>query len=428
MTIVAIVGMQWGDEGKGKIVDLLTPQAHMVIRCQGGANAGHTIVVGADKYVFHQIPSGVLHEGTCCVIGAGVVLDPEALVEEMRQIEARGVPLQGRLFISPKAHITLSYHRLLDTGRENRRGNNRIGTTGRGIGPTYTDKAARCGVRMQDLLHPEHFRKTVQGNLEEINFLLEHFFQTDRVNLDTLCTTYGEYGEILRPFVYDTDALIRDAVNKGDHILLEGAQGSLLDLDHGTYPYVTSSSTNSSGLCAGAGIPPTRLAHVLGVVKAYSTRVGMGPFPTELHDEVGQLLQQRGQEFGATTGRRRRCGWFDAVSVRASVWHNGVTSLVLTKLDVMDTLPRLMICTGYRYKGDVLRDMPSDMSVLQQVEPVYEEMPGWLQETAHLTHYSDFPDAARRYMDRLADLVECEMSIISTGPGRDHTVMRGSIW
>ncbi len=428
MAIVAIVGMQWGDEGKGKIVDLLTPQVQMVIRCQGGANAGHTIVVGAEKYVFHQIPSGVLHPGKRCVIGAGVVLDPEALVEEMRQIEGRGIPLQGRLFISPKAHITLPYHRQLDAGRESRRGSNRIGTTGRGIGPTYTDKAARCGVRMQDLLHPQSFRSAVQGNLEEVNFLLERFFQTDPVDLDTLCHTYEAYGEVLRPFVCDTDAMIREAVSKGEHILLEGAQGSLLDLDHGTYPYVTSSSTNSSGLCAGAGIPPTQLGQVLGVVKAYSTRVGMGPFPTELHDEVGKLIQQRGQEFGATTGRVRRCGWFDAVSVRSSVWHNGVTSLVLTKLDVLDPLPSLWMCTGYRYKGDVLRDLPADMAVLPDVEPVYEEMPGWQQETASLTQYSAFPDAARRYMDRLAELVACEMSIISTGPGREHTVMRGRIW
>lgn len=428
MAVVAVVGLQWGDEGKGKIVDVLTPQAHMVIRCQGGANAGHTIVVGSEKYVFHQVPSGVLHPETRCVIGAGVVIDPAALVEEMQHIRERGIDLRDRLFISPKAHVTLPYHRLLEQGREARRGDNKIGTTGRGIGPTYTDKVARYGVRMQDLLHPQQLRSAVQANVEEVNFLLTHFFNLDAVDLDTLCATYTAYGDTLRDFVQDTDLIVRDAVLKGQHILLEGAQGSLLDVDHGTYPYVTSSNTTSSGLCTGAGIAPTRLTHVLGVVKAYATRVGMGPFPTELYDATGQLLQERGQEFGATTGRVRRCGWFDAVSVRASVWYNGVTSLALTKLDVLDPLPQLALCTGYRYKGDILREMPSDTAVLQQIEPVYEELPGWQQNTAGLTRHQDFPDAAKRYIDRLMEMVDCEVSIISTGYSRDHTIMQGRLF
>ena len=423
MAVVAIVGVQWGDEGKGKIVDMLTPQVQWVIRCQGGANAGHTIVVDDEKYVFHQIPSGVLHAGVGCIIGAGVVIDPESLVEEMQELKARGIDLRGRLFISPKAHVTLPYHRLLDVGREALRGGRKIGTTGRGIGPTYTDKAARNGVRMQDVLSPSTFRERLQSNLTECNFLLREFFQQDPVDPEAVCEAYGGYADILGGFVQDTDIMVREAIGKGEHLLLEGAQGSLLDLDHGTYPYVTSSNTISSGLCSGAGIPPTRLTHVVGVVKAYTTRVGMGPFPTELTDGAGKVLQERGHEFGATTGRVRRCGWFDAVSARASLWHNGVSSLALTKLDVLDALPSLFLCTAYRHGGKVLTDMPSDLTVLQEAEPVYEEMPGWQAPTAGLTAYRDFPDAAKRYIDRLTTVMGTEVSIISTGHGREHAVV-----
>lgn len=428
MAVVAVVGLQWGDEGKGKIVDLLTPRVHMVIRCQGGANAGHTIVVGEDKYVFHQIPSGVLHPTTRCVVGAGVVIDPGAMVGEIQDLLRRGVELRGRFFISPKAHVTLPYHRLLDEGREARRGVNRIGTTGRGIGPTYTDKAARCGLRMQQLIQPATFRTAVQANLDENNFLLEHFFHLPTVQLDEVCAEYADYGEFLRDFVQDTDSLVRQAVQCGEHILLEGAQASLLDLDHGTYPYVTSSNTNTSGLCAGSGIAPSRVTHVLGVAKVYATRVGMGPFPTELHDDIGHIIQERGQEVGATTGRVRRCGWLDAVSLRYSIWHSGVTSLALTKLDVLDPLPELALCTGYRYKGEILREMPSDAAVLQQVEPLYEALPGWQQSTVGMTEYQALPDAAKRYLDHIAQAVDCEVSLISTGYGRDHAVLQGTIF
>jgi adenylosuccinate synthase len=428
MAVVAVVGLQWGDEGKGKIIDLLTSRVHMVIRCQGGANAGHTVVVGEEKYVFHQIPSGVLHPGTRCVIGAGVVIDPGAIVKEIQHLHSRGIDVRGRLFMSPKAHVTLPYHRLLEAGREARRGANRIGTTGRGIGPTYTDKAARCGLRIQELIQPDKFRAAVQANLEENNFLLEHFFHLPTVDLDAVCHEYAHYGNSLREFVQDTDSMVREAVLGGEHILLEGAQASLLDLDHGTYPYVTSSNTNTSGLCAGAGIAPSHVTHVLGVAKVYATRVGMGPFPTELHDDTGQLMQERGQEFGATTGRARRCGWFDAVSLRYSLWHSGVTSLALTKLDVLDSLPHLALCTAYRYKGDILHEMPSDAAVLQQVEPVYEEVPGWQQSTVGLTAYNAFPDAAKRYMDRIAQVVDCEVSLISTGYGREHVVVQGDLF
>src|SRR4030095_13370912 len=409
MAVVAVVGLQWGDEGKGKIIDLLTSRVHMVIRCQGGANAGHTVVVGEEKYVFHQIPSGVLHPGTRCVIGAGVFMYPGPIVEKIQHLHARGIDLRGRLCMSPKAHVTLPYHRLLDEGREARRGANRIGTTGRGIGPTYTDKAARCGLRIQELIQPDKFRAAVQANLEENNFLLEHFFHLPTVDLDAVCHEYAHYGNILREFVQDTDSMVREAVLRGEHILLEGAQASLLDLDHGTYPYVTSSNTNTSGLCAGAGIAPTHATHVLGVAKVYATRVGMGPFPTELHDDTGQLMQERGQEFGATTGRGGRCP-------------------ALTKLDVLDPLPNLALCTGYRYKGDILHEMPSDAAVLQQVEPVYEEVPGWQQSTVGLTEYNAFPDAAKRYIDRIAQAVDCEVSLISTGYGREHVVMQGDIF
>ena len=428
MAIIAVVGMQWGDEGKGKIIDLLTPQVHMVIRCQGGANAGHTVIVDEEKYVFHQIPSGVLHAGTRCVIGAGVVIDPEAIIDEIQHLQQRHIDLRGRLFISNKAHITLPYHRALDQGREALLGEKKLGTTGRGIGPTYTDKSSRCGIRMQELLYPQQFRAALESNLAEKNFLLEHFFHLPPLDLDTICAEYLGYGERLRDFIHDTDGIVREAVLKGDHVLLEGAQGTLLDLDHGTYPYVTSCTTSSSGLCAGGGIAPSRLTHVLGVMKAYATRVGMGPFPTELHNDTGRLLQEYGQEFGATTGRVRRCGWFDAVSARYSVWHNGVTSLALTKLDVLDRLPQLALCTGYRYKGDILRDMPSETHVLEQVDPVYEELPGWQQNTVGLTDYKDFPEAAKRYIARIAQVVDCEMSIISTGYGREHAILQGTIF
>lgn len=428
MAVVAIVGIQWGDEGKGKIVDMLTPQVQWVIRCQGGANAGHTIVADGEKYIFHQIPSGVLHTGVRCIIGAGVVIDPESLVEEMRELKSRGVDLGGRLFISPKAHVTLPYHRLLDASREARRGGRRIGTTGRGIGPTYTDKAARSGVRMQDVLSPSTFRERLESNLPESNFLLRDFFHQEPVDPEEVCEAYGGYADVLREFVQDTDSMVREAIGRGEHLLLEGAQGSLLDLDHGTYPYVTSSNANSSGLCSGAGIAPTRLTHVVGVVKAYATRVGMGPFPTELNDEAGKILQERGQEFGATTGRVRRCGWFDAVSARSSLWHNGVSSLALTKLDVLDALPSLSLCTGYRYRGKVLNDMPSDLTILQEAQPVYEELPGWQAPTAGLTEYSDFPEAARRYIDRLEAVMETEVSIISTGHGREHAVVHKPVF
>ena len=428
MAVVAIVGVQWGDEGKGKIVDMLTPQVQWVIRCQGGANAGHTIVVGDEKYVFHQIPSGVLHAGVRCIIGAGVVIDPESLVEEMQELKSRGVELRGRLFISPKAHVTLPYHRLLDASREASRGGHKIGTTGRGIGPTYTDKAARSGVRMQDVLSPSQFRERLESNLPESNFLLRDFFHQEPIDPETVCESYGGYADILRDFVQNTDVMVREAIGRGEHLLLEGAQGSLLDLDHGTYPYVTSSNTNSSGLCSGAGIAPTRLTHVVGVVKAYATRVGMGPFPTELNSDAGKILQERGQEFGATTGRVRRCGWFDAVSARSSLWHNGVTSLALTKLDVLDALPSLSLCTGYRYRGEVLKEMPSDLTILREAEPIYEELPGWQAPTAGLTAYEDFPDAAKRYIDRLEAVMESEVSIISTGHGREHAVVHKPVF
>jgi adenylosuccinate synthase len=428
MAIIAVVGMQWGDEGKGKIIDLLTPQVHMVIRCQGGANAGHTVIVDEEKYVFHQIPSGVLHAGTRGVIGAGVVIDPGAIIDEIQHLQQRHIDLRGRLFISNKAHITLPYHRALDQGREAYLGEKKLGTTGRGIGPTYTDKSSRCGIRMQELLYPQQFRAALESNLAEKNFLLEHFFHLPPLDLDAICAEYLGYGERLRDFIHDTDGIVREAVLKGDHVLLEGAQGTLLDIDHGTYPYVTSCTTSSSGLCAGGGIAPSRLTHVLGVMKAYATRVGMGPFPTELHSDTGRLLQEYGQEFGATTGRVRRCGWFDAVSARYSVWHNGVTSLALTKLDVLDRLPQLALCTGYRYKGDILRDMPSETHVLEQVDPVYEELPGWQQNTVGLTDYKDFPEAAKRYIARIAQVVDCEMSIISTGYGREHAILQGTIF
>jgi adenylosuccinate synthase len=422
MAVVAIVGVQWGDEGKGKIVDLLTPQVQWVIRCQGGANAGHTIVVGDEKYVFHQIPSGVLHPDVRCIIGAGVVLDPESLVAEMRELEARGIDLRGRLFISPKAHVTLPYHRLLDAGREARRGGRKIGTTGRGIGPTYTDKAARSGVRVQDVLSPSQFRERLETNLPESNFLLRDFFHQEPVDPETVCEAYAGYADTLRDFVQDTDVMVREAIRKGEHLLLEGAQGSLLDLDHGTYPYVTSSNTNSSGLCSGAGIAPTRLTHVIGVVKAYATRVGMGPFPTELQNDEGKILQERGREFGATTGRVRRCGWFDAAILRVSARINGLTSIALTRLDVLDQCEHLKLGVGYRCGAQVLEEFPADPQVLDQCEPIYEEMAGWCAPTTAARCFDDLPPQAQAYVKRVAELSRSPVSLISVGPEREATI------
>ncbi len=426
MSNIVVVGTQWGDEGKGKIVDLLTGEAEFVARYQGGANAGHTVVIGGRQHILHLIPSGVLHEGKKCVIGNGVVIDPAALIEEMDGLSARGVRLDGSLFISRNAHVIMPYHKTLDGANEAGKGSSKLGTTGRGIGPCYSEKMARTGIRMSDLADPERLKEKVRHNVSEYNVLLKSVHGVDGFDWEGVYRDYSAYGARLAPYVADASLMLHRADSEGRNILFEGAQGTMLDVDHGTYPFVTSSSSTAGGACTGTGIGPTRIDGVLGVAKAYTTRVGAGPFPTELTDKTGGLLQARGREFGATTGRRRRCGWFDAVVVRYAVRVNGITGLCLTKLDVLDECGEVNICTAYKYKGDILREMPGEPHVFSRCEPVYEKVPGWKKSTAGRTAMPELPQAARDYIKRLEDYTGAEFAMVSTGPDRDETIMVGT--
>ena len=424
MANIIVVGSQWGDEGKGKIVDLLTAEADVVARYQGGNNAGHTVVIGGEQHILHLIPSGILHPGKKCIIGNGVVIDPGAIIEEMDGLAEKGLSLQGSLFISKRAHVIMPYHKTLDGASEVRKGGSKIGTTGRGIGPAYVDKMARSGLRMSDLVDEDILKEKVERNLEEVNLVLEHVYGLEKYDPKAVFEEYREHGRRLRPFVEDTALLLNRAHTDHKNILFEGAQGTMLDIDHGTYPFVTSSSSTAGGACTGTGFGPTRIDGVLGVVKAYTTRVGAGPFPTELTDKMGDLIQRRGREFGATTGRRRRCGWFDAVVVRYSAMINGLTGICLTKLDVLDECDKLCICTGYKYKGSVMREMPPEPEVFAKCEPVYDEVPGWMASTLGKTSVSELPQTAQDYVKRLEDEVGVEFVIISTGPDRDETIIK----
>jgi adenylosuccinate synthase len=424
MPAVVIVGTQWGDEGKGKIVDLLAPEADLVVRFQGGHNAGHTVVVGTEQFVLHLVPSGVLHSGKLAVIGNGLVIDPAALLEEIDALTARGLDLRGRLFVSHRAHVIMPYHKAIDKESEKHKGARKIGTTGRGIGPTYADKMARVGLRIADLLDPELFRQKLTNSLAEMNYLLGRLYTVRGFDLDTVCQEYLGYTERLRPYIADTADILNDALAAGRKVLFEGAQGTLLDVDHGTYPFVTSSSATAGGATIGTGVGPTRIDRVLGVAKAYSTRVGEGPFPTELGDAQGGVaLRERGQEFGATTGRPRRCGWFDAVVVRYAVRLNGLSGLVITKLDVLDESPDIKICTEYLRGGQRITTIPAVAEHFDQCTPVYETLPGWKQSTLGITHYEDLPLNAQRYLTRLSETVGCPLDVISTGSERDQTII-----
>ncbi|MCB0258502.1 MAG: adenylosuccinate synthase, partial [Calditrichaeota bacterium] len=383
MSVVVVVGAQWGDEGKGKIVDLLSGNFNITARYQGGANAGHTVIIGEKKYILHLIPSGILHPNVECVIGNGVVIDPVALLEEIKLLEKKGVKIKGRLWISQKAHLIMPYHKLLDTVSEEKEGANKIGTTGRGIGPAYVDKANRKGIRIVDLLDREGFERKLRRNLEEKNELLYKIYGILPLDIEKIIKEYLEFDHRIDPYIKDVSVYLNEAIDNGKSILLEGAQGTLLDVDHGTYPYVTSSNPASGGACTGVGIGPTKISEVMGVIKAYTTRVGEGPFPTELTGEAGENLRQAGMEFGATTGRPRRCGWFDAVVARYSVRINGIDALAITKLDVLDHFETIQVCTSYRYNGKLLREFPTDLRVLQNCEPVYESLPGWQQPTSN---------------------------------------------
>lgn len=427
-----IVGAQWGDEGKGKIVDLLSQKADIVARYQGGANAGHTLVIDGKKYVLHLIPSGILHPHVQCVIGNGVVIDPVALMEEIKMLEDYGINIEGRLFISHRAHLIMPYHKLLDAAREKAASandaatdrKNAIGTTGRGIGPAYIDKASRNGVRIVDLLDRKRFSDKLRANIGEVNKLLAKIHDYEELDAEQIADEYCQFDTQIDPYITDTTLLLYDAIQSGKNILLEGAQGAMLDVDHGTYPYVTSSNPTSGGAATGLGLAPTAISKVMGVVKAYSTRVGNGPFPTELHDATGERLRSIGQEFGATTGRPRRCGWLDAFALRYSVIVNGITEIALTKMDVLDTFDEITICTAYKLDGKILKSIPADADTLERVEPMYETMPGWKSSLTGIRTYQDLPQAAKDYIGRIETLSGARVSIISTSPDRADTIIR----
>ncbi len=420
---VVVIGTQWGDEGKGKIVDLLTERAHAVVRFQGGHNAGHTLVVGSKKTVLHLIPSGILREGVMCLIGNGVVLSLAALFEEVDMLERNGVAVRERLRVSEACPLILPHHVALDHARERKRGKQAIGTTGRGIGPAYEDKVARRGLRVADLYDPARFAEKLAEVMDYHNFALAHYFQAEKVDYQRTLEETLAFGERLRPLVADVPGLLDGLAREGRAILFEGAQGTLLDIDHGTYPFVTSSNTIAAAAATGSGVGPDKLHYVLGITKAYTTRVGAGPFPTELDDAVGERLSQRGNEFGATTGRRRRCGWFDAVIQRRAIQLNGVTGLCLTKLDVLDGLETLKVCTAYRVGGELRETPPSGADALARCEPVYEELPGWRESTLGVREFERLPANARRYLERLEELTGARIDIVSTGAERDETIV-----
>jgi len=428
MPVVVVVGMQWGDEGKGKIIDLLAENVDVVARYQGGHNAGHTICFNEKQFVLHLIPSGIFHEDKLCVIGNGVVVDPKALVEEMHQLEETGVNLKGRLLISDRANIIMPYHGTSDKGRESESGFQKIGTTGRGIGPSYADKIARAGIRTCDLRDETYLKERLQANYDEKQKILKTLYGTVLPEFNSMLDELMSYRETILKYITDTHVLLRDQMAQGKNILCEGAQGTMLDVDHGTYPFVTSSNSTAGGACTGLGIPPTKVDRVLGVIKAYTTRVGEGPFPTELLDADGERLGKVGHEFGATTGRARRCGWFDAVVAKYGIHLNGIDALLLTKVDVLDGFKTIKVCTGYEYKGKTFLEMPADPEVVENCQPVYTEFDGWSESTIGVQDFDKLPKNARHYIDRLSELLETPFMMVSTGPDREQTIQRESLF
>ena len=423
MANVVIVGAQWGDEGKGKVVDIYTEYAQDVVRYQGGNNAGHTLVVGNEKTVLHLIPSGILHEGKRCIIGNGVVLDPKVFLQEIDNLKAKGyLKDDSQLVVDGNVHIIMPYHKAIDIAREKASGERKIGTTGRGIGPTYEDKIGRRGIRLSDLVRPEIFARKVAEVLPEKNFFLEKFLGEAPLDAQAIIAEYGEYARRLAPFLGCASTLLNQSIAAGHNLLFEGAQGSLLDVDHGTYPYVTSSSTLAGGACTGTGVGPRFIDAVVGISKAYVTRVGEGPFPTELNDAMGEQLRRTGQEFGATTGRPRRTGWFDAVALREAVRTNGMTGLAITKLDVLNELETIRICTAYDCDGKRLETFPRDAEVLSRCIPVYEELPGWQSDISGAQSFAELPEPARAYLRKLEEVTGCPVVLVSVGPRRDQTI------
>lgn len=423
MSTIIIVGTQWGDEGKGKIVDFLTEKADLIARYQGGNNAGHTVVINNEKYILHLIPSGILHKGKKCIIGNGVVIDPAALIKEIDGLKSREVEIDNNLYISKNAHLIMPYHIAIEKENEIEKGSKKIGTTCRGIGPAYTDKIARHGIRVMDLLTPDIFKEKLFENLHGINFLLANLYKAKPLDGEGIFEVYMQHAERLKRYVTDTSFLINEGIDSGKNVLFEGAQGTLLDIDHGTYPFVTSSNTIAGGACTGLGVSPTKINRIIGVVKAYTTRVGSGPFPTEVKDELGERLRQKGGEFGATTGRPRRCGWLDVVGLNYAVRINGLTGIALTKLDILDELDHIKICVGYMNNGKTLVDFPKEIEALENADPIYLEMEGWKSSTIGIQDIEKLPDNAKKYIAKIEDLLKTEIQIISTGQKRDEIIV-----
>jgi len=427
MSTVVVVGTQWGDEGKGKITDFLAESAEVVARYQGGNNAGHTIIFDGKKYKLHLIPSGIFYKDKICVIGNGMVIDPKALIEELKYIHSFGFSTKN-LKISDRAHVIMPYHIKLDNVEEDSRGSNKIGTTRKGIGPAYMDKAARIGIRIADLLDREEFTRKLERNLAEKNMLLEKMYNTAGFDLNEILEEYLGYAEIIRPYVTDTSVVLNDAIDRGSRVLFEGAQGVLLDIDQGTYPFVTSSNPIAGGVTIGSGVGPTKIHQVIGVAKAYTSRVGDGPFLTELKDEIGDHIREVGAEYGTTTGRPRRVGWFDSVVVRHARRVSGVTGLAITKLDTLTGLDTLRICTAYKYNGQIIESFPANLNVLSKCEPIYEELPGWKEDISGVRSINDLPENARHYIERITQLTGIPLSIFSVGPDREQTVVVRGIY
>ena len=428
MSVAVVVGMQWGDEGKGKIIDLLSEEADVIARYAGGHNAGHTIVFDGNQHILHLIPSGIFHSEKLCVIGNGVVIDPAALIQEMDLLKKANVDLDDRLVISDRANIILPYHGTFDKGRENSNHFEKIGTTGRGIGPSYADKIARTGIRVCDYRDEKSLKKKVQSNYNEKNTIFKDLYGKELPSSESMFDELMHYKETILKHIGDTHVLLRDEIEKKKKVLCEGAQGTMLDVDHGTYPFVTSSNSTSGGASTGLGIPPTQIDRVVGVIKAYTTRVGEGPFPTELHDEYGEKLRKEGHEFGSTTGRPRRCGWFDAVVARYAISLNGIDAMAITKLDVLDRFDTLKVCTGYKYKGNTFKEMPADLDILENGEPVYTDFEGWNQSTVEAENFDQLPDKAKFYIDGLQNILGVGFLMISTGPARNQTIRQGILF
>ncbi|MCP5063756.1 MAG: adenylosuccinate synthase [Ignavibacteriae bacterium] len=421
MSVSIVVGSQWGDEGKGKIVDLLSSEVDIVARYQGGANAGHTIIVDQEKFIFHLIPSGILHKNVKCIIGNGVVIEPNALLEEIQMLENNGIDIKDRILISKNAHIIMPYHKLLDSLKE--KNSKKIGTTGKGIGPSYIDKYDRKGIRIVDLLDKEVLEEKIKSNIEEKNNILHNLYGEEKLDVESVLNECFAFTEKILPFISNTSEYLNEAIINNKSVLLEGAQGALLDVDHGTYPYVTSSNPTSGGACTGTGIPPTKITDVIGIVKAYTTRVGLGPFPTELFDEDGKKLGEIGDEFGATTGRERRCGWFDAFLVGYSTQINGINKAVITKLDVLDDFDEIKVCIGYEINGEILKYFPTTPKELESAKPIYKTLPGWKKKTSDIRKYEDLPETTKSYLDFISKQCRFEIKYVSVGPKRSQTIV-----